>query len=121
MLRMRKMFSCLVFAIVIAFSMNGVAMSANSAGQHAHCADAAGGDIEKIDSTPMHEHGGIEAQHVTPAHDHDTCMLHACPALSTDVMKLGELTDIYLTTLSWPEQRLLVRELSDGLKRPPKS
>ena len=122
---MRRIFSCLVIAIIFAMSVNGVAMAANGLGHQLHCLDAFGETLHDAISEHAHEHkhelGDLAAQHATPGHDHETCMIHACPALSGDAITLGELTEFFTAKLSWPELPQHVLERADGMKRPPKS
>lgn len=119
------MLSCLVIAVVFAISVNGVAMAANSLGHQTHCVDVPGETSQDAMSEHArdheHDHNGLAAQHATPDHDHETCMIHVCPALSVDATKLRRLASGVFTTLSLPEQPLHALELADGLKRPPKS
>ncbi len=118
---LRHLLSCLSVALIIALSTNGIAMAANDFGHQAHCVDAYVGSSHATDAHQSHDHNGLAAQHAAPDHDHETCMMHACPALSTEAVKLGELADTILTKLVWPERPLQALEHPDGLKRPPKS
>ena len=122
---LRHMLSCLLIAVVFAISVNGVAMAANSLGHQTHCVDTFGENSQDAMSEHAHDHehddDGLAAQHATPGHDHETCMIHACPALSNDAIKLRILVNDVFTKLSLPEQPLHTLELADGLKRPPKS
>lgn len=119
----RHIFSCLVIAIIVAFSTNGVAMAANGIGHQTHCVEVLGETSQDARSMHAHERNrdGMVTQHATPGHDHDTCMIHACLALTVSTSTLGQVTDTFLAMLSWPEQPLLAPRLAEDLKRPPKS
>ena len=120
----RYMFFCIVVAVVFAVGMNGVAMAANDVGHQAHCIDTFGENSPEVAANHGHEHtldhSKVVAQHTAPDHDHDTCVIHPCPALSAGSIKLGKLEGTFLNKLSWPDQPLLALERADGLKRPPK-
>lgn len=121
---MRHISACLVVAIILTLSVNGVAVAANAIGHQTHCLEALG-EISH-DAMPAHAHEhehahAIAAQHAIPDHDHETCMTHACPALSGDALALGEHADTHFAKLIWPEVPLHIMERPDGLKRPPKS
>lgn len=119
----RHVLSCLVIAIIVALGTNGMAMAANDVQHQAHCVNASGETSQDAGSDRDHEHDhdGMVAEHTASDHDHDTCMIHACPALSVDTIKLVELLDTFSDKLSWPEHPLLALALADGLYRPPKS
>lgn len=119
----RHVLSCLVIVTIVALGTNGMAMAANDVQHQAHCVNASGETTEDARSDHDHEHGhdDMVAQHTASDHDHDTCMIHACPALSVDTIKLSKLSDTFSDNLNWPEHPLLALELADGLFRPPKS
>lgn len=119
----RHVLSCLVIAMIVALGTNGMAMAANDVQHQAHCVIASGETSQDARSYHDHEHDhdDMVAQHTASDHDHDTCMIHACPVLSVDTIKLGELSDSFPDKLSWPEHPLLAPALADGLYRPPKS
>lgn len=98
-------------------------MAANDPLHQVHCVDAYGdtADHAATNHAHDHDHGGLAAKHAEPGHDHETCMMHACPALASEVIKLLASTDMLLATLSWPENPMHAPERGDGLKRPPKS
>ena len=122
---MRYLLSCLVISLIVAISSGGVAMAANDLGHQTHCmtaVDETSHDTNaKHTHNHAHDHDGLVTQHAAPEHDHETCMMHACPALFADATFLAEAADTLLAKLSWPEQPLLALERADGLKRPPKS
>ncbi len=120
---MRHLSFYLVTAIVFAIGINGVASAANGLEHQTHCIDAIGAKANHLpaDHADDHHHDDLTSSHATPGHDHETCMMHACPALSVKPVKCGEVADTILAKLSWPERSMLLFERADGLKRPPKS
>ena len=120
---MRHLLTCLVIATVLAVGTNDVASAANGLEHQTHCVDAFDDKAEysKADHADGHHHDDLTNPHTTPGHDHETCMMHACPALSVKAVKFGEVADIMLAKLSWPEHSMHLFERADGLKRPPKS
>lgn len=119
----RPIISVLVIAIVFAMTLNGVAAAANDPLHQAHCVDAFG-ETEEHDAAEHshdHDHDGLAAKHTAPGHDHETCMMHACPALAAEAIKFHALAETLLATLSWPETPLHAPGRGDDLKRPPKS
>ena len=120
---MRHLLFCLVIAIVFAVGINGVASAANGLEHQTHCIDALDqkAELSKADHADGHHHDDLTNSHATPGHDHETCMMHACPALSVKPVKCGEVADTILAKLSWPERSMLLFERADELKRPPKS
>lgn len=117
----RHIISVLVIAIVFAMTLNGVAAAANDPLHQAHCVDAFGETAEYDAAEHSHDHDGFAAKHATPGHDHETCMMHACPALAAETIKFRAFAETLMATLSWPETPLHALERDDGLKRPPKS
>lgn len=118
---LRHIFFCLSIAIVFAITLNGVAMAANDLSHQVHCLNAFEDSADHATMDHAHDHEGVAAKHATPGHDHETCMMHACPALSEEAIKLRKLADTLITTLVWPEALAYATERGDGLKRPPKS
>lgn len=128
---LRHMFTCLSLALICALGTNGIAFAASNVAHQTHCNDAVvdtanvtavgetlGHNHEQVGHA--HENQGLVAQHTMPDHDHETCMMHACPALSVEAQKLRCLAGVLLVKVSWPEESILVLEFADGLKRPPK-
>lgn len=129
---LRHLTTCLAIALIFALSTNGMALAASNVAHQTHCIDAFGetADVTMLDETLEHNHEqvdhsheiqGLAAKHTVPDHNHETCMMHACPALSIEAAKLRVLAEILLMKMSWHEESVLVLELSDGLKRPPKT
>ena len=127
---LRHLLACLTLALIFALSTNGFALAANDVAHQTHCIDAFGeiGQDPVVDQAhgrghmpTDHEHEGLAAKHTMPDHDHETCLMHACPALSIEAAKLLVLADVLLMKVSWSEQPLHALERPDGLKRPPKT
>lgn len=122
---LRSLISCLVIAVVAAISVNGIAMAANDLGHQTHCIDTIGGYSDETTTGHAHDDGhddtDLVTQHATPNHDHEACMMHACPGLSANAIKIEEIADVFLAKLTWPERSMYLFERTDGLKRPPKT
>lgn len=119
----RHMLSCLVIAIIVAVGMSGFAMATNTLEHQMHCLDTSDTAATNDPASLAHHRGHDDAlaQHADPGHDHATCMLHGCPALSVDATPLRTHAGTLVTKLSWHEQPLLVLHISAGLKRPPRT
>ena len=118
---LRHILTCLSISIIVAISVNSLAMAANDLSHQMHCLEA--GEDLSVHATAnyAHDHDRIAVKQQTPGHDHETCMIHAYPALSAEAVKLRKLADTLLTTLVWPEAHAYTLEHGDALKRPPKS
>jgi hypothetical protein len=126
------MFTCLAIALIFALSTNGLVLAASNIGHQTHCIDAFDEAVEvstvdealshdRVQAGHSHINQGLVAQHSQPNHDHETCEMHACAALSIEARKLLILAEVLLTKMSLPDRAILVFGLSDGLKRPPKA
>lgn len=117
---MRHGIYCILIAIVVSISVNGVAMAANELQHQTHCLQSPEEADKHHASAHGADHDGTANHHATPGHDHETCMMHACPALSADSPGVITLADVLLAHLSWPDRPLISLGITDGLKRPPK-
>ena len=126
---LRYMMSCLAGAVIVALVLGNVAMAANAVGHNAHCVDAIDDTVGETASYETHDHAHDHSNdqaalmdlHAASDHDHETCMMHACPALSPEPVNLTRLSGVFLARLIWPDRALLAPVRAEGLKRPPKA
>lgn len=123
MAMMRQMVVLLMTALVIMTGANGIAMASNEIEHQKHCAPAIGDTVQNMAANDghAHDHPDIATRHAMPGHDHETCMIHACPALSPEMSVADEPHGVLVTTLVWPETTLIGPARTDDLQRPPKS
>lgn len=123
MAMMRQMVVLLMTALVIMTGANGIAMASNEIEHQKHCAQAIGDTVQNMAANDghAHDHADIATRHAMPGHDHETCMIHACPALSPEMSVADKRHGVLLTTLVWPETSLIGPAHTDDLQRPPKS
>ncbi len=120
---MRQMVGLLMTALVIMTGANGIAMASNEIEHQKHSVHAISDTMQDmaVNDGQVHDHGDIPAGHSMPDHDHETCMIHACSALSTEMSVADEPHGVLLTTLVWPENSLIGPAHTDDLQRPPRS
>jgi hypothetical protein len=123
MAMMRQMVVLLMTALVIMTGANGIAMASNEIEHQKHCAKAIGVSVQDMATNDghAHDHADIATRHAMPEHDHETCMIHACQALSPEMSVDEEPHGVLVTTLVWPETTLIGPTRTDDLQRPPKS
>lgn len=119
----------LLIVVMTAVSTTGVAVAATVVEHQANCLTAI--SEQASDTTLVHTHDHVHADehdhanqvagHSVPGHDHDTCMMHSCPALSSGALELSDATDCLLLTIVWPDKPWHALDLANGLKRPPKT
>lgn len=119
----RKLVGMLIVALVIVTGANSVAMASSEIEHQKHCVDAVDAQIQDmgLHDTNAHDHGDTSSRHAMPGHDHETCMLHACQALSPEMSAAQEPHHVLLMTLIWPENSLNDPVHKDDLQRPPRS
>ena len=120
---MRQFVSCLVIALTFAVSANGMASAAISLGHQNNCIATLDASAAQAGADHGHGHHHDEPAQPQPAsgHDHETCMMHACPALNVRAVRIQAQSDVFLAKLSWLEHASVQFERADSLKRPPKS
>lgn len=117
---MRNMIFCLSIAIFFAVSLNGVAMAASDLSAQTHCIGTLDDGADQTAMDRAHDHERVATKSAdTPSGDNETCMMHACPALSAEATILREIAEALVSTLVWPEAHGYALERGDDLKRPP--
>jgi len=123
MATINRLIRLLITALVITTGANNVAMASNEIEHQKHCAHAIVDTVQDMAANDghAHDHADIAKRHAMPDHDHETCLIHACPALSPELSVADERHGVLLTTLVWPETTLIGPARTDDLQRPPKS
>lgn len=120
---LRQVVGLLMTALVIVTGAHGIAMASNEIEHQKHCVHAISEEMDNVAANDghVHDHADISTRHSVPDHDHETCMIHACPALSPESSVAHERHGVLLTTLVWPENSLIAPAHTDDLQRPPRS
>lgn len=116
---MRIFITSWVFVFAFSIGINGIAAAASGVAHEIHCADRLdGADNLGADHGQKLHH--IEDLATSDAeHDHESCMLHACPALFPEADKHEAEPHQLLTKLLFVDPPLQVFERVESLHRPP--
>ena len=110
----------LITALVLSLGTSGIAAAAGGVAHETHCA-------ERLDQ--VHDHHGVAQEknlksldRATPAsavHDHETCMIHACPALFPEAVNYQVEPYFLFAKLQFIDAPMQLIERVESLHRPP--
>ena len=116
------MLIALVVVLSGAMASAGVAMASSDISDGTHCLKEIHAMAPDTGAEPAgHDHLHHAPAATDPAHDHETCTQHSCPALSVETSLLGEATDLALVALRASEIGLRVLSVPHDLSRPPRA
>ena len=116
---MRRTFKVMVLALIFAIGGNGVAMALEGVDAQENCVHAIETDLREATAGIAHTHEMDGSHHTFSQHDHDTCMLHACPAMFSEHENTVNLAGTLLATMTMQDHTLHVVARAESLHRPP--
>jgi len=119
MMYLRVIFQTFLLALIVAIAANGAAMASTGVMHQDHCAHAASDATKAAPMVMDHENHSAASDDATSAHDHETCMMHACSAVAYEPSEAVVISVLLSVVISSREQQLLALERADGLLRPP--
>ena len=115
----RRIFRTFLLTLIFAVGANSVVMAASDVMNQEQCLHAIAQDATPDNAHDHHTGHIAKSDDSVSKHDHETCMMHACPAVAHETQILAEIPLSLLTVLSAMEQEFLLLERTDDLLRPP--
>ena len=119
MVKLSGIFHVFLLALVFAMATNGVVMASNDVMHQKNCVHAPADEAQQI-----HVHQGHDGHHdaesdTIAAHDHNTCMMHACSAVAYEGHGLIVRPIALSMALTATERELIPLGLACDFLRPP--
>ncbi len=108
-----------LLALIFAVGANGVVMASNDVMHQKNCIHTSADDIPSDHAHHGHSDHQDSADNATPEHDHETCMMHACSAVTIEAHGAGEIPIALSAVLAAAEHELTPLGLAENFLRPP--
>ncbi len=119
MMKLHCIFRIFLLALIFAVGANGIVMASNDVMHKENCIHTDAGDT--LTDHPVHGHSDHHdtADNAAPGHDHETCMMHACSAITFEALAAGEIPASLSAVLTTSEHELAPLGLAENFLRPP--
>lgn len=115
----RALITFWIFVVALSFGLNGIASAAGGIGHELNCTDHIDGSHKHSEVHGQKPHQSVDLAGSDSEHDHESCMFHACPALSPGADIHEAVPHQLLTKILFIDPRLQVFERVESLHRPP--
>jgi hypothetical protein len=116
---LRVIFQTFLLALIVAIAANGVAMASNSVMNQDHCVHSASDAADSATMAMDHANHPATNGDMSPDHDHETCMMHACSAVAYEAHGAFAISVLPSAAIAVNEHPLVALERADSPLRPP--